>query len=84
MGTIVTNVSFNFNFRMEIHLLPCSFYPIYINGCKCDSCFLYEVPPTNRAKHKEKKHRGKKVGEDGNKCDRCKFNCSVLAKTKTI
>ena len=48
-----------------------------------DLYFLYEVLPTIRAKHKEK-NREKKVGEDGNKCDRCKLNCSVLAKTKTI
>ena len=45
-----------------------------------DLYFLYEVLPTIRAKHKEK-NREKKVGEDGNKCSRCKFNCSVLAKT---
>jgi hypothetical protein len=41
-------------------------------------CFLQIEQNTKR------KNIEKKVGEDGNKCDRCKFNCSVLAKTKTI
>ena len=42
----------------------------------CMKCFLQIEQNTKR------KNIERKVGEDGNKCDRCKFNCSVLAKTK--